>query len=94
LQAAKEQSESSDYQTEPVPHAIAAGTYDVCTCGNLAELLREANAFANKSPENYTSIFNQGIFKTTTIKRLLTTKALIFNKKVTWPWKAGHCKIA
>ena len=94
LQAASEQKESSDYETEPMTHEIAAGTYDVCTCGNLTELLREADAFANKSPENYISVFDQGIFETTTIKKLLTAKALIFKENLTWPWKAGRCKIA
>jgi len=94
LQAVSEHADSSDLEAGTESHEIPAGTYDVSTCGNLADLLRKTHAFADKKPENYTSVFNQGFFETTTIKELLTTKKLIFNEKVSWPWKAGHCKIA
>lgn len=96
LQAAGEHAESSasdaessasDAETQPVPRAIPAGVYDICTCGNLTELLRQTNALSNKSPKDYLSVFEEGLtFKKYKIQRLLTMETLTFKKTVTWPW--------
>jgi len=86
--ASDAESSASDAETQPVPRAIPAGEYDIRTCGNLAELLRQTNALSNKSPKDYLSVFEEGLtFKKYKIQRWLTMETLTFKKTtVTWPW--------